>query len=267
MFLEYYPIIQVLILSTSNQLPYCPIVSKLSVLKLPHYLIDENVTGVLPHYAIICKFITTTCSLFVVVHLSGLFGEKETRRLYDQIQRKQLENKGQCKVEMVIANQVDQKDAVQAIFKVTVSGSQDRARRSSSPSWPSRRRSTWPSRRRSTWPSRRRSTWPSRRRSTWPSRRRSTWPSRRRSTWPSRRRSTWPSRRRSTWPSRRRSTWPSRRRSTWPSRRRSTWPSRRRSTWPSRRRSTWPSRRRSTWPSRRRSTWPSRRRSSLPQPL
>ena len=122
MFLECYPIIQLLILSTSNQLPYCPMISKLSVLKLPHYLIDENVTGVLPHYAIICKFITTTCSLFVVVHLSGLFGEKETRRLYDQIQRKQLERKGQCKVEMVIAN-VDQKDAVQAIFKVTARGS------------------------------------------------------------------------------------------------------------------------------------------------
>ncbi|XP_015749692.1 PREDICTED: uncharacterized protein LOC107329521 isoform X2 [Acropora digitifera] len=137
--------------------------------------------------------------------LPGLFGEKETRRLYDQIQRKQLERKGQCKVEMVIANQVDQKDAVQAIFKVTVSGSQDRARRSSSPSWPSRRRITWPSRRRITWPSRRRITWPSRRRITWPSRRRITWPSRRRITWPSRRRITWPSRRRSTWPSRRRS--------------------------------------------------------------
>ncbi|KAK2567218.1 hypothetical protein P5673_009029 [Acropora cervicornis] len=72
--------------------------------------------------------------------LPGLFGEKETRRLYDQIQRKQLERKGQCKVEMVIANQVDQKDAVQTIFKVTVSGSQDRARRSASPFWRRRRR-------------------------------------------------------------------------------------------------------------------------------
>ncbi|XP_044172818.1 uncharacterized protein LOC122957015 [Acropora millepora] len=90
----------------------------------------------------------------------GLFGEKETRRLYDQIQKKQLERKGQCKVEMVIAN-VDQKDAVQAIFKVTVSGSQDRARRSASPQYsrcrcpcyyPSRRRSPWPSRRRSPLP-------------------------------------------------------------------------------------------------------------------
>ena len=86
------------------------------------------------------KFITTNCSLFVVVHLSGLFGEKERRRLYDQIQSKQLERKGQCKVEMVIANQVDQKDAVQTIFKVTVSGSQDRARRSSRPFWRRRRR-------------------------------------------------------------------------------------------------------------------------------
>lgn len=113
-------------------------------------------TGVLPHCAIICKFITTTCSLFVVVHLSGLFGEKETRRIYDQIQKKQLERKGQCKVEMVIAN-VDQKDAVQAIFKVTVSDSQDRAQRSASPQYsrcrcpcyyPSRPRSPWPSRRR-----------------------------------------------------------------------------------------------------------------------
>ena len=154
MYLKCYPIIQLLILSTSNQLPYCPILSKLSVLKLPHYLIDENVTGVLPHYAIICKFITTTCSLFVVVYLSGLFGEKETRRLYDQIQRKQLERKGQCKVEMVIAN-VDQKDAVQAIFKVTVSGSQDRARRSASPQYSRCRcpcRSPWPSRRRRPFP-------------------------------------------------------------------------------------------------------------------
>ena len=162
MFLEYYPIIQLLILSTSNQLLYCPILSKLSVLKLPHYLIDENVTGVLPHCAIIYKFITTTCSLSVVVHFSGLFGEKETRRLYDQIQRKQLEGKGQCKVEMVIANQVDQKDAVQAIFKVTVSGSQDRARRSASPFW--RRRSSSSSRRRSGSSWRRRSGRPSCRR-------------------------------------------------------------------------------------------------------
>ena len=103
----------------------------LLVLKSLQYLTDENVTGVLPHCAIICKFITTTCSLFVAVHLSGLFGEKEARRLYDQIQRKQLERKGQCKVELAIAN-VDQKDAVQVIFKVTVSGSQDRTRRSSS---------------------------------------------------------------------------------------------------------------------------------------
>ncbi|XP_067057251.1 uncharacterized protein [Acropora muricata] len=92
--------------------------------------------------------------------LPGLFGEKETRRIYDQIQKKQLERKGQCKVEMVIAN-VDQKDAVQAIFKVTVSGSQDRARRSASPQYSrcrcpchytSRRRSTWTSRRRSPLP-------------------------------------------------------------------------------------------------------------------
>lgn len=106
----------------------------------PQYLIDENVTGALPHCGVSYKFITT-CSLFVVVLLSGLFGEKETRRLYDQIQRKPLERMGmgQCKVEMVIAN-VDQKDAVQVIFKVAVSDSRGRERRSSSPFWRRRRR-------------------------------------------------------------------------------------------------------------------------------
>ncbi|XP_067057249.1 uncharacterized protein [Acropora muricata] len=110
--------------------------------------------------------------------LPGLFGEKETRRLYDQIQRKQLEGKGQCKVEMVIANQVDQKDAVRAIFKVTVSGSQDRARRSASPFW--RRRSSSSSRRRSgsSWRRRSGSSWRRRSGSSW--RRRSGRPSCRR---------------------------------------------------------------------------------------